>query len=247
VEGLTGHKIQFAGLITFTGVIEMSNAVGGVPVCVAGNIDDPEVGLHLKAGTRTLKGYTALKFLRSRHGVGDGSDLGRISSQQVYLSALVRKLKDNNTLSDVQTLYKIASAATKNMQLSTSLASVDTMFAIAQALKNIPLDRVVFVQYPGTTGQGGIYSGKVAPIPSVADELFRYIRADKPFKVGVGGNNRGSVKDPHAPHAGTTPTKAPSASGTTPTATKKPGKVGTINGLVGQSASDYTCSRAYGH
>jgi anionic cell wall polymer biosynthesis LytR-Cps2A-Psr (LCP) family protein len=33
VQNLTGLKIQFAGLITFKGVISMSNAVGGVPVC----------------------------------------------------------------------------------------------------------------------------------------------------------------------------------------------------------------------
>lgn len=241
VEALTGLQIQFAGLITFDGVVEMTNAVGGVPVCVAGNLNDKEVGLHLTSGMHTLSGLTALKFLRSRHGVGDGSDLGRISSQQVYMSSLVRTLEADGTLNNFGTLFKIATAATRNMELSSSLASPDTMIAIAQALKNIPVSRIQFVQYPGTTGEGGIYSGKVAPIPGLANQLFSLIRADKPFKLGTQGNNRGSEVSKTAypttkPTPGATSTPAPTTSG---------GSAATVlNGLVGQSAAQYTCSKA---
>ncbi|MBK0297254.1 LCP family protein, partial [Bacillus sp. S34] len=69
----------------------------------------------------------ALAFLRSRHGVGDGSDLGRISSQQVFLSSLLRTVKSNDTLTSPTTLYKLARAAASNMQLSQSLNDVGTM------------------------------------------------------------------------------------------------------------------------
>jgi LCP family protein required for cell wall assembly len=239
VEALTGLKIQFAGLITFKGVIEMSNAVGGVQVCAAGNINDKEVGLHLKSGYHTLRGLQALEFLRSRHGVGDGSDLGRLSSQQVYLSSLVRTLEAAGTLSNPATVYKIASAATRNMELSTSLKSIDTLFAIAQALKNIPLNRVQFIQYPGTTGGTGVYLGKVQPIASQAALLFSLIKADKPFRIGVQGANRGSVIDTHKPKPTTGSTSTP-----TSTPTKASGNVTVINGFVGQSASERTCSKA---
>jgi LCP family protein required for cell wall assembly len=243
VEQLTGLKIQFAGLVTFKGVIEMTNAIGGVQVCTVGRIDDPNVGLHLASGTHTLKGYTALKFLRSRHGVGDGSDLGRISSQQVYLSALVRKLKSADTLSNPGTLYKIATAATRNMQLSTSLNSVDTMFAIAQSLKNIPLDSVNFVQYPGTTGGTGIYAGKVQPLQVQADALFNLIKADKPFKLAdASGENHGGsvvVKPPKTSTGTKTSTSTPTPTKTSSTTTT------TLEGVTGQSAGTYTCSKAY--
>jgi LCP family protein required for cell wall assembly len=246
VENLTGLKIQFAGLITFRGVIEMSNAVGGVPVCVAGPINDSNVGLHLKkAGTYNLKGLDALKFLRSRHGVGDGSDLGRISSQQVYLSALVRKIKSNDVLSNYPELYAIASAAVNNMQLSSSLKSPDTMIAIAQAMKNIPLDRIVFVQYPGTTGGTGIYSGKVQPLVGPASQLFSLIKRDKPFKLDPTTYSRGSTKDPNAPKPTTGPTPTPGSTAT-PTATAAPsGPVITLPGVIGQPSSEYTCSKPY--
>jgi LCP family protein required for cell wall assembly len=236
VEKLTGLPIQFAGLITFTGVINMSNAVGGVDVCVNGPIVDKYSGLNLpKAGTYNLQGQEALAFLRSRHGVGDGSDLGRISSQQVYLSSLVRKLKSGAVLSNVPQLYSIASAATQSMQLSTSLDNPITMITIAQALKNIPLERVQFVQYPGTTGVGGIYQGKVAPVVSADNALMALIKADQPFTLAPTNEDRGSVQNPNAP----TPTATPSASSS--------GDVAVLDGVVGQSAADYTCSKAKTH
>jgi LCP family protein required for cell wall assembly len=238
VEKFTGLPIQFAGLITFTGVIDVTDAVGGVPVCVSGNIDDHETGLHLKAGTHILKGYRALQFLRTRHGVGDGSDLGRISSQQVYLSSLVRTLKSGNTLNDLPTLFKIADAATKNMELSEGFDSPDTLLAIAQALKNIPLNRVIFTQYPGTTGGVGIYSGKVQPLLVPGGQLIALIKSDTPFKLGTAAGDRGSVvgTQPKTPVSTSTPSP-------TPTSGSKPATV--LNNVLGQPSSEYTCSKAY--
>jgi anionic cell wall polymer biosynthesis LytR-Cps2A-Psr (LCP) family protein len=242
VEALTGLDIQFAGLITFNGVVTMSNAVGGVPVCVDGPVVDKYSGLNLpSAGTYMLGGGGALAFLRSRHGVGDGSDLTRISSQQVYLSSLVRTLKSAETLSDPIKVYNLAQAATKSMKLSQGFANLDTLASIALALKDIPLENVTFVQYPGTTGQSGIYSGKVAPVKAKADALFAKIRADEPFLLSAAGDGRGSTLDPNAVAI----TPDPNAT-VDPTATVDPNAVvpETIEGVRGQTAADQTCSIA---
>jgi LCP family protein required for cell wall assembly len=232
VEQLTGVPIQFAGLITFTGVIEVTNAIGGVPVCVSGAINDKEVGLHLSPGTHVISGLTALEFLRSRHGVGDGSDLGRISSQQVYLSSLVRTIEGENLLANIPLVYKLAQAATSNMELSQGFNTPDALFAIAQALKGISPSNIVFVQYPGSTAGTGIYQGKVQPNLVLGGQLFDLIKADEQFKIGTGGVNIGSVPNTSAPKPTSTPTT------TSPNVT-------TLNGVEGQSSAEYTCSKAY--
>ena len=237
VEELTGLDIQFAGLITFNGVIRMAEAVGGVEVCLAGPVKDKYVGLDLPAGYNTLSGGDALAFLRSRHGVGDGSDLTRISSQQVYLSSLVRTLKSAETLSDPLKVYGIAQAATSNMQLSQNFANIDTLMSIALALKDIPLENVTFVQYPGTTGVGGLYLGKVAPIQARADELFALIKSDTKFNLEAAGDGRGSELDPNAPVV--EPEPVPSGS-----AAPAPVDVPVLAGVRGQTAADYTCTIA---
>ena len=233
VGELTGLEIQFAGMITFVGVVNMADAIGGVDVCVTGPMIDDETGLNLpEAGTYPLSGRQALDFLRSRIAVGDGSDLTRISSQQVYLSALVRKLKSAETLSDPGKLLGLANVAASSMELSSRLASVDTMVSIALALKDIPLERVMFVTYPSTTGGEGVYAGKVEPNFERAGELFDLIRADQPFTLSQVGDDRGSTANPNAP--------APEPSATPVDNTGLP----VIEGVPGQSAADYTCSVA---
>ncbi|MGX5681140.1 LCP family protein [Schumannella luteola] len=234
VSELTGLPIQFAGMITFNGVIAMGDAIGGVPVCFTGPVDDPNTGLLIhQAGTYELSGIDALAFLRSRAGVGDGSDLTRISSQQVYLSALVRKLQGEETLSDPTKVYNLAKAALSNMQLSQGLGNLDTMVSIALALKDIPIERVTFVQYPGTTGGDGVYLGKVQPDSYAGEQLMALVRADQPFQLAAAGDDRGSTLDPNAPAPDPSQTPAVDNSG-----------LPVLEGVSGQTAAQYTCSVA---
>lgn len=250
VEKLTGMDIPYAGLITFNGVIQMTSAVGGVPVCVSGPVRDAAAGgLNLPAaGEYPLAGQDALNFLRSRKGIGDGSDLGRISSQQVFLSSLVRTVKSDSTLTDLPKLFGLATAATSNMTLSSSLGDVtqlNTMVSMAMVLKDIPLEKISFVQYPGAITYGGAYPGKVAPNTSQATELFDKIRADQPFLVEGTG-----LAVEAAP--GTAPTPAvspapvdPGVSGE-PVPSPVPAGPEVLDGVTGQTAADQTCTKPFG-
>jgi LCP family protein required for cell wall assembly len=238
VSTLTGLDIPFAVEVKFSGVVNISNAIGGVPVCIDGPIDDRYSGFSVPAaGEYTLAGHDALAFLRTRHGVGDGSDLGRISSQQQFLSSLVRTIKaPNGALTDPLKLFNIATVVSENTVVSASLKNPVTMVTMAQVLKKLPLEKIVFVQYPGVTGQPGIYEGKVAPTASVAAALFAKIKADQPFlpsKTGLG--SKGDVTAPPSSDP------APSASGSASTAPDAPLEV--IQGVQGQSAAASTCAK----
>jgi LCP family protein required for cell wall assembly len=264
VSALTGLDIPFAGMISFNGVIEMSNAIGGVPVCAATPIKDRYTGLDIPAGESVLSGADALAFLRTRHGVGDGSDLGRISSQQVYLSSLLRTVKSADTLSNPTKLYSLARAAASNMTLSEGLTKIDTMVQIGLALRDLPLDDVNFVQYPGTTGGTGVYAGKVQPNTVVAKQLFDAVRSDVPFSIPEGSTGIGSESTAPAATQAPTATTPPATGDTTapadtaaPSDTAAPAEPGTgsqttapstevIEGLTGQTAADQTCSVAFG-
>ncbi len=237
IQELTGLEIPYAAVIEFDGVIAMSNAVGGVPVCVATAINDRQIGFKLSAGEHTIQGYDALQFLRSRYGVGDGSDLTRISNQQQFLSSLVRVLKSSETLANPVKLYGIATAAAQNLEFSNSLRNVDTMVAIAGALKDIPLEEVVFVKYPSAAGTSGGQSG-VLPIESAAEELFAAIAADQPLSL-TGGTGGGTI----APE-GTVPPVEPSASASvdpSASASASPG-VTLPDTVEGQTANQETCT-----
>ncbi|MBF4461552.1 MULTISPECIES: LCP family protein [unclassified Rathayibacter] len=241
VEQLTGLKIPYAALIQFQGVIEMSNAVGGVDVCVASPIQDEYTGLSLDAGTHTLVGAEALAFLRTRHGVGDGSDLTRISSQQVYLSSLVRKVKSASTLSNPVSLYGLAKAAVSNMQLSTSLENVNTLVSIGLAVKDVDLSKVVFVQYPTYIKGDGVY-----PSEAAATTLNSALLADQPISLtGTTGGGSESTNTPAAtgaPAPADTSTSTPTDSASAAPSTAPDGPVTLPSDVSGQTAQQETCT-----
>ena len=234
-EELTGLEIDYAGLITFNGVASLATAIGGVDVCVNAAVNDPYTGLKFpEKGTYNISGWEALAFLRSRHGVGDGSDLGRISSQQVYLSSLVRKVQDEGVLLDPTKVYGLASVAASSMTLSNSLSSLDTMVAMALVLKDIPRENILFVQYPSTTGLGGVYEGKVAPLPDLANALFTAILDDASFSLDKDATGVGSELDKTGLES--------DIEGKAELAESDP----ILAGIKGQSAAQNTCSAAYG-
>jgi LCP family protein required for cell wall assembly len=237
VENLTGLNIGYAAKIEFDGVLAMSDAVGGVTVCVAESIHDLQLKFDLEAGEHTLQGWNALQFLRSRHGVGDGSDTTRISNQQLFLSALMRKIKSEGTLTNPLTIYTLAKAAASNMQLSTSLNSLDTMASMALAVKDIPLKNIVFVLYPsGATVMNGV--GGVAPKKGDAKILMDAIAADAQIVV-TGKPGGGAVPGEDIVE---TPTPSPSGSAAPTIAPAGPTVVELPSTITGQAATQQTCT-----
>jgi len=249
---LTGEEIPYAAMIQFEGVIALSNAVGGVPVCVSSDINDSLSGLNLTAGEHTLQGDQALAFLRTRHGVGDGSDLGRISNQQVFLSSLMRTLKSSDTLSNPKKVYDIAQVAAENMTFSTNLASVPTLASLAYTLKDVPLGNISFLQYPTyyTTVSG---SEQVVTDDASARIMLDAVFSDQKIEItgGTGPGQIGSVdQTPEptvAPVSPSTPTSSPtSAAGPTGTPTSEETAVALPDSVTGQTAEQSTCSRGFG-
>lgn len=144
VHQLTGIPIDHFVKLDFSGVVKMSDAVGGVSVCVDDNVYDTYSHLKLSRGTHTLKGVAALQFVRSRHGFGDGSDLGRTVSQHIFLSAMIRKFKSAGTLTDPTAVYDLADAATKALTVDDGLGSVRKLVSLAADLDKVPTKSMTF-------------------------------------------------------------------------------------------------------
>ncbi|WP_431030858.1 LCP family protein [Plantibacter sp. RU18] len=243
VEQMSGVSIPFAAQIGFGGVIAMSDAVGGVPVCITEPIDDDNSGAHLVAGINTLQGTDALAFLRTRYGVGDGSDWSRISNQQIFLSSLVRTLKSSETLSNPAKLYALAKAALSNVTLSDTLATPDRLVSIAAALKDIPFDRVNFVQLP--TLSQNVPGGGVDPTPE-AELVWQAIRDDLPINLNAAGQyvvtdpNQPVIPDPTLPDPAA-PTPTPFEAPVNP-ATGPGSVIDLPTSVTGQTAAQNTCA-----
>lgn len=144
VQQLTGIHIDHFMKVDFGGVVAMSDAVGGVNICVDKNVYDPYSHLKLAAGTHTLKGVSALEFVRTRHGFGDGGDLGRTYAQHLFMSNMVNKLKSAGTLTDLPAMYGLAQAATRALTVDTGLNSVFKLAGLGQELNGISTGNITF-------------------------------------------------------------------------------------------------------
>ncbi len=90
VENATGLTINHYMGIGFEGLVDVTNKVGGVYVCLKQPVEDSYSGVNLKAGCQTLNGTQALEFVRDRHSFATG-DLQRIQDQRAFLKALLSK------------------------------------------------------------------------------------------------------------------------------------------------------------
>ena len=240
VQQLTGVTIPYLAMIDFKGVIAMSEAVGGVDVCVAEPISDPKTNLYLDAGEHTLEGADALAFLRTRYGVGDGSDLSRISNQQVFLTSLARKLKDEGALTNPFSMFRIGTAALENMTLSNSLTDLGVIFGMAREANDVDLDKITFLKLP-VYDLDGEYAGRVAVVPERAQLLFDKIANDEPLIIEKANVGTGAIvaEEPVDPEATAEP-EATEAVTESATASSEPEAL--PEWVQGTNASVKTCS-----
>jgi LCP family protein required for cell wall assembly len=183
IHQLTGIPIDHFVKLDFSGVVKMSDAVGGVSVCVDNNVYDTYSHLKLSRGDHTLKGEAALEFVRSRHGFGDGSDLGRTVSQHIFLSAMIRKFKSAGTLTDPTAVYDLADAATKALTVDDGLGSVKKLIALAADVNKVPTKRMTFTTMQTAADPDDANRVVVGP---GAKALFSSIADDQSLTTGSG-------------------------------------------------------------
>lgn len=199
VNALTGLEVDHFMLADFHAVTELSNAVGGVDVCVTEAVNEPKSGLTLPAGTSSVQGEQALAFLRARAAFGDGGDLGRIQAQQAFLGSLTRKMKDEGTLRNPQRLLAIADAVTSNLTVDRGLASIPALVTIADRLKDIDPANVNFIAVPTVPAAD---PNRLVLDGSTAPQLFAALRssADLTSSASTGeGDSEASGEEDNAP------------------------------------------------
>lgn len=231
VRELTGQSIDFAASVTFGGVIQITDAIGGVEVCLASPIRDYHTRLDLEAGTQTLQGYLALQFLRTRHGVGDGSDLSRIGNQQQYMSNLAKKLISDDVLGNVPVMLRLAHTALSSIQPSSNLTNPMTLVQIGLAVKDVPVEDIVFLQYPTLDDPDN--PGRVVPNWNSAQIMWDAIAANQRLEVTHENTENEGVVTQEPPATGEPPTTPPPADETA---------VALPEDIKGNSAAQPTCS-----
>ncbi|MFD0317304.1 LCP family protein [Streptomyces flavalbus] len=179
VESLTGIRMDHYLEVDFSGFQKLVDELGGVRVTTTEDIQDPESHLDLRAGTHQLTGEQALGLVRTRHGVGDGSDLGRIQLQQAFLKALVDQIKDVGLFTSPKKLYDLADTATKAVTADSDLGSVNSLMSFASSLKGIGPDDMTMVTMPVQYDPAD--PNRVIIAEKQADRVWKALKKDRPI------------------------------------------------------------------
>ncbi|MEU0033912.1 LCP family protein [Streptomyces sp. NPDC006333] len=181
VTELTGIKPDDFMVADFNAVKTLTEAVGGVDVCLAKDIKDPDSHLNLSKGTHNISGEQALAFVRTRHAVGFGGDLSRITLQQQFLSALMRKLKGNSTLSSPTKMLKLAEAGTKALTVDDKLDSIGKLKDLGLELGKLNPKNLTFTTVPVLDNPAEKVKATVVLNDAKAPAVFDAIKNDVSF------------------------------------------------------------------
>ncbi|MCA1193936.1 MULTISPECIES: LCP family protein [unclassified Saccharopolyspora] len=119
VQGLAGVRVDRYAEVNLLGFYEVTDALGGVEVCLRHATSDKNSGADFAAGRQTISGGDALAFVRQRHGLPRG-DLDRIVRQQAFLAAVTDKLLSTGTLTNPAKLAELQEAARRSVVLDQS-------------------------------------------------------------------------------------------------------------------------------
>jgi LCP family protein required for cell wall assembly len=182
-EQLTGLRMNHYLEIDFAGFAGFIDAIGGATVTTTVNIHDKDSGLDLPAGTNHLNGQQALAFVRTRHGVGDGSDLGRIELQKQMVKSIVQQVGSVGLFTDPARLYSVGDTLTRSITTDSALANVPALTSLGKELKGIGGDRLTMVTLPVATAPTD--PNRVVPKAPQAGQVWDALRADQPVPDAI--------------------------------------------------------------
>jgi LCP family protein required for cell wall assembly len=146
VQQFTGLTINHYAAVNLAGFAFISQAVGGVTVCLKAPVHDSYSGANFPAGPQTVSGSQALAFVRQRYGLPNG-DLDRIKRQQAFMASMASSVLSGRTFTDSSKLRNVIAAIKKAVVLD---AGFDIL-SVAQQLQGIRAGDIHFVTIPITS------------------------------------------------------------------------------------------------
>ncbi|MFC4084124.1 LCP family protein [Amycolatopsis samaneae] len=209
VEQFTGLTINHYAAVNLAGFYALSNAVGGVQVCLNAPVHESHSGADFAAGPQTLSGAQALAFVRQRYDLPNG-DLDRIARQQAFLSSMAKNVLGAGTLTSPAKLDALMSA----VQGAVVLDQGWDVLSFAQQLRGLSSGSIGFVTVPvESLSLATPYDGDAVRVdPARVRDFVRTVLATPSVTASSDTPGQGGVR----PVANTGTPSAPATPGTSP-------------------------------
>lgn len=143
VANLTDVTVDHYAEIGLLGFALITDALGGVNVCLNAPVWEPLSGADFPAGWQKLNGTQALSFVRQRHDLPRG-DLDRVVRQQAVMASMAHEVISSKTLSSPATLNRLEAAVQRSVVLSDGWDIMD----FVDQLQKLAAGNVAFATIP---------------------------------------------------------------------------------------------------
>ncbi|MDP9851873.1 LCP family protein [Corynebacterium lowii] len=225
VTDLTGIEVDHYAEVGLLGFVLLTDAVGGVDVCLNEAVNDEFSGANFHAGTQTLDGHQALAFVRQRHGLPRG-DLDRVVRQQAFMASMVNKVLSAGTLTNPSRLGDMSQAVERSVVLDENM----DIMSFATQLSNLAGGNVVFNTIPVTSIDGtGDYGESIVTVDTA--QVHEYMDSLLGSKEPETSEDAPEANEDHTEEESTAPQNP---------ATITVLNAGSISGLAGSVAAHLT-------
>lgn len=170
VQAFTGLHIDHYAEVNLIGFYTLSNAIGGVPVCLNAAVNDPFSGANFKAGPQEISGSAAMSFVRQRHGL-PGGDLDRVRRQQAFLAGATSKMLSAGVLTSPTKLSSLVEAASRSVILDKGF----DLLSFAAQMANLSGGNVTFTTIPTDGAETSTNQDALATDPAQLKAFFTKI------------------------------------------------------------------------
>lgn len=143
VQELTQIRVDHYAEVNLLGFYLLTEALGGVKVCLNHSTEDKDSGANFRRGEQTVSGGEALSFVRQRKNLPRG-DLDRIVRQQTFLSSALNQVLSAGTLTSPSTMAGLMDVVRRSIVLDEGL----DLLEFAQQAKGIASGDLTFTTIP---------------------------------------------------------------------------------------------------
>ena len=205
IQDLTQVRLDHYAEVNLLGFYLITEALGGVQVCLNHATEDKDSGANFTAGVHTVSGGEALSFVRQRKNLPRG-DLDRIVRQQVFLGSALHKVLTAGVLTNPGKLNDLTDALHKSLVLDPDF----DLLQFAAKAKGLASGDVRFETIPVITINGRSPDGQQSIVQVDPAAVRQYI-------AGLAGRGAGGGASPGgvAPAAFSSPLTETSVNGVT--------------------------------
>ncbi|SFQ20566.1 cell envelope-related function transcriptional attenuator common domain-containing protein [Amycolatopsis arida] len=181
VQEFTQVRIDHYAEVGLLGFYLLTEALGGVKVCLRHATEDKDSGADFRAGPQVVSGGEALSFVRQRKNLPRG-DLDRIVRQQAFLASALHQVLSAGTLTNPGKLDQLTDAVHRSLVTDPDL----DLLKFAEQAKDIASGDIEFVTIPVVTVGARSEDGQSIVEVNLA-EVRRFIAGLVPTDSGATG------------------------------------------------------------